>query len=293
LSVFAIGPVMARVEKEFSQLAASRGVHLKVRPCADHVYSDPVMVERIVLNFVSNAVRHTTNGSVLVACRVRGRNLRLAVYDTGAGIPESEQQRVFDEFHRVDKSRPHDHTGGLGLGLAIVKRLAQALQLKVHVRSTPGRGSMFAVDLPLAHVSRHRPQASGSAASLAGRIVVLIDDEHSILKASAFILEAAGCDVIAAHSGAEAMATLARSTRVPDAIVCDYELKEGRNGSQVIRELREEFNCEIPALLVTGNTAGGTAEKSAKELEVPILYKPLEAAALRNSLEGLLTTEEC
>ncbi|MBC7599829.1 MAG: HAMP domain-containing histidine kinase, partial [Polaromonas sp.] len=125
LSVFSISAVLARVEKEFMPLATSRGVRLKVRPCGDHVYSDPVMVERIVLNFVSNAVRHTSGGRVLVGCRVRGRSLRVAVYDTGKGIPESQQQVIFDEFHRLDPSRPHDHTGGLGLGLAIVRRLTQ------------------------------------------------------------------------------------------------------------------------------------------------------------------------
>ncbi|CAN5560826.1 hypothetical protein BH11PSE7_BH11PSE7_12650 [soil metagenome] len=292
LSVFSISSVLARVEKEFLPLATSRAVRLKVRPCADHVFSDPVMVERIVLNFVSNAVRHTSDGRVLVGCRVRGRSLRVAVYDTGKGIPESKQQVIFDEFHRLDVTRPADQTGGLGLGLAIVRRLAQALRLPVTVRSIPGRGSMFAVDLPLVHVARYRPDAPVVGARLSGRLVVVVDDEPAILRAASFMLETAGCEVIGARSGSEAMASLAGSMRVPDFIICDYELNDIRTGSDVIRDLREEFNCDIPALIVTGSTAGGRADRSAKELGVRVLYKPLEAAALKRSLEELLTNEE-
>jgi CheY-like chemotaxis protein/anti-sigma regulatory factor (Ser/Thr protein kinase) len=279
------------VEKEFVPLAISRGIQLKVRPCEDHVYSDAVMVERIALNFVSNAVRYTPSGRrVLVACRVRGRALRLAVYDNGKGIAESDQQSIFDEFRRLDSSRPRDHTGGLGLGLAIVRRLAQALRLTVVLQSTLGRGSMFAVDLPLVHVSRGRPQPLVAEPTLAGRLIVVVDDEPSILLAASFILETAGCHVICGRSGPEAMLSLASSTRVPDAIICDHELNDKHNGSDVIRHLREEFNSDIPALLVTGNTAGGMAEKSARELGISVLYKPLEGAVLRSSLEALLTT---
>lgn len=250
-------------------------------------------MERIALNFVSNAVRYTPSGRrVLVACRVRGRALRLAVYDNGRGIAESDQQTIFDEFRRLDSSRPRDHTGGLGLGLAIVRRLAQALRLTVVVRSTLGRGSLFAIDLPRVVVSRRSQHVRSSEPLLTGRLIVVVDDEPSILQAASFILETAGCDVIGARSGRDAMLSLASSPRVPDAIICDHELNDMHNGTDVIRHLREEFNCDIPALLVTGNTAGGVAERSARELGVPVLYKPLEAAALRSSLEELLTTQE-
>jgi signal transduction histidine kinase/ActR/RegA family two-component response regulator len=292
LSSFGMESLLSRVEKEFQPLAASRGVKLKVRPCLDHVYSDPVMVERIVLNLVSNAVRHTPGGRVLVACRVRGRALRVAVYDTGPGIPESQQQAIFEEFYRLDTSRPQDNTGGVGLGLAIVRRLSQSLHLRIIVRSTPGRGSMFAVDLPLVHVAHKRAVAPRGGPKLAGRQVIVVDDEVSILRAASFILESSGCEVIAARSGREALMLLANCTRVPDFLVCDYELKGEQTGAEVIRQLREEFNCDIPAMLVTGNTSGGGAERSARELAIPVLYKPLEAHALRSALEALLVAEE-
>lgn len=293
LSTFSLGPLISRVEKEFLPLAASRSVRLKVRPCADHVYSDPVMVERIALNFVSNAVRHTpAGGRVLVACRARGRALRFAVYDTGKGIPEAQQQVIFEEFHRLDTSQPHDNSGGLGLGLAIVRRLSQALRLPVIVRSKSGRGSMFAVDLPLVHVARPGAAAPIGGSGLSGRLIVVVDDEPSILQAVSFVLRAAGCDVVTAGNGSEAMQRLSGSARVPDIIICDYELNDARNGAQVVQDLREEFNTEIPALLVTGNTAGGKAEGFARKLGIAVLHKPLEGAILRSSLENLLATEE-
>jgi two-component system, sensor histidine kinase len=291
LSTFSIAPLLSRVEKEFLPLAISRGVTLKVRPCTAHIYSDPVMVERIVLNFVSNAVRHTSNGRVLVGCRARGATLRLTVHDTGTGIPESEHEAIFKEFHRASSSRPADSAGGLGLGLAIVRRLAQVCRLPLHVRSSPGRGSAFSVDLPLLYVSRLQPDAPVVRSKLAGRLVVLVDDEPSILQAGMFMLESSGCQVIAARSGPEAFELLAGSARVPDFIICDYELNHEQNGCDVVRQLREEFNCDIPAMLVTGNTAGGV-EESARELAIPVLFKPLEAAVLRSSLEGLLVSQK-
>jgi CheY-like chemotaxis protein len=286
LSVFSMGTLLSRVEKEFAPLAHSRDVTFKVRPCADFVYSDPVMVERIAMNFVSNAVRHTPGGKVLVACRRRGNLVRLAVWDTGKGVPPGELQAIFEEFYRAETAPP-DQTGGLGLGLAIVKRLAQTLRVNVDVRSKEGRGSMFAIDLPLMHVAvPARVQSSGDD-PLAGRFILLVDDEVSILQAATFILEQAGCVVAAAKSGPAAIELLASSPRVPDAIVCDYELRDALNGPAVIRALRDEFNSEIPALLVTGDTSG-EVEKAGEVLHAPVLYKPLESDALKTSLSNLL-----
>lgn len=145
-SVFSLDQVLARTEHAFAPLARSRNVRFQVRPGGYTVHSDPVMVERILMNFTSNALRHAQGGRVLVACRVRGQTLRLAVYDNGCGIPPAQQQAVFSPFFRLTPER-----GGFGLGLAIVARLARAMRAPVVVRSAPGRGSMFAIDLPLVH----------------------------------------------------------------------------------------------------------------------------------------------
>lgn len=150
LAVFDVAAILVRLQREFEPLARARDVDMRVRPCNALVHSDAVMVERIAMNFVSNAVRHAPGGRVLIACRRHGNSLRLSVHDTGCGIPASEQQAIFNEFHRLDTAPPPDSSGGFGLGLAIVRRLAQALQAPVSVRSAPARGSVFAVDLPLA-----------------------------------------------------------------------------------------------------------------------------------------------
>jgi signal transduction histidine kinase/ActR/RegA family two-component response regulator len=288
LARFPIAQVLARVAKELQPVAAARGTRLKIRPCAACVFSDPMMVERIVLNFVSNAVRHAAGQRVLVGCRQRGNTLRLVVHDTGPGIPQAQQQAIFEEFHRLDPAAPPDATGGLGLGLAIVRRLAQTLRLEVTVRSTPGRGTLFAVDLPLAQGPRFAPASDDPGAGLDGRLVVVVDDEPSILQAMAFVLRGAGCEVVAARSGEQALAALAASPRPPDAIVCDHALGGPQHGADAIRALREEFNADIPALLVTGDTLGGAAETAARALGVPLLHKPLDAPALTAALEQLL-----
>jgi signal transduction histidine kinase/ActR/RegA family two-component response regulator len=292
LGTFCIGNVLSRVEKEFAPLAQAQGVALKVRWRGDHVYSDPVMVERIAQNFVSNAVRHSPGGRVLVACRVVHRHtLRLAVYDTGRGIPLARQKDIFDEFHRLDTARQPDHTGGLGLGLAIVRRLAQTLHLPIGLKSKPGHGSVFTVDLPLVHVPATSTQSRPAGASLAERLIILVDDEASILQAASFVLGKAGCSVLTARSGPEAMEAAARCERVPDAIVCDYQL-HAEEGPNVIRALREEFAHDIPALLVTGNTGGGLAENEARKLGAQLLYKPLEPDELTSSVLAAIGKEE-
>jgi signal transduction histidine kinase/ActR/RegA family two-component response regulator len=291
-SVFSVGAMLRRMKREFAPLAHSRGVQLRLRVRDLHAYSDPTMAERIAQNFISNAVRYAAGGRVLATCRVvRGDTVRLAVYDTGKGIPVDQQQVIFDEFRRLDTSKP-DHTGGLGLGLSIVRRLTETLRVPVHVRSTPGRGSMFAVDLPMVHVHVSQVPVQPSADSLAGKLVVLVDDETTILQAASFVLEGAGCTVKCAKSGREAIETLAESARVPDAIICDYELHDECKGTDVIRLLREEFNFEIPAMLVTGGTVGGMAEKSAREMGVALLYKPVESETLKSSLGVLLKTAQ-
>jgi len=150
-AAFAIQPVLQRLQREFAPLAALHGVRLKILPSAAQVHSDLAMVERIAMNFVSNAVRHTPGGRVLVTCRARsqGRVLRLAVHDNGPGIAPAQQQAIFDAFYRTGNAPAPDRSGGAGLGLAIVRRLAQALDAPVTVRSSPCRGAVFAVDLPL------------------------------------------------------------------------------------------------------------------------------------------------
>jgi CheY-like chemotaxis protein len=151
---------------------------------------------------------------------------------------------------------------------------------------------MFAVNLPLAHVSAQPQSPARIEAPLLGRLIILVDDELSILQAAAFILEKAGCEVMTARSAKEALDAATKCSRTPDAIICDYELHDDLKGPEVIKALREEFAHDIPAMLVTGDTGAGPVERIAQEMGVSLLYKPLESAELRSSLGALLGSEE-
>ncbi len=270
IGVFCISEVLSRVARTFAPLAHSHGVRLKVRARKQLVCSDMVMVERIAMNFISNAVRHAPGGRVLVACRMRGDTLRLAVHDNGPGIPLAMQQAIFNEFYRIDGARHPGRSGGFGLGLAIVRRLAQALQAPVTVRSMPARGSMFAVDVPAVrpHVAPCKP--APTQGGLAGRLVVLIDSDAPALHDASDALRSAGCEVVCARTARGVLDALPVMQRVPDAIICRDVLATAPPAPAVIQVLREEFNCDIPALL----------------------RKSLEPAAIVTALEALLKTKE-
>jgi CheY-like chemotaxis protein len=216
------------------------------------------------------------------------------VYDTGAGIAAEHQRHVFEEFYQTANPE-RDRAKGMGLGLAIVERLAQLMQAPVSLASMPGRGSVFAVDLPLAaredgHAGAPVSRAGIARRSIAGSLVAVIDDEEAILQATRGLLEQWGCAVVTAVSGSDAMHQLSASPRAPDAIVCDYRLRGGESGLAVIDTLRAEFNADIPALLVTGDTGAGPL----RELQasgVDVLHKPLEEKALRDALGRLIGVE--
>ncbi|HTU61892.1 MAG TPA: HAMP domain-containing sensor histidine kinase, partial [Polyangiales bacterium] len=203
ISGFALAPLLARVRLEFEPQARAKGLQLRVLQCSAFAKSDPALVERILRNLVSNAIRYTEKGSVLVGCRRVPDGVRVSVYDTGVGISQSEQSLVFEEFYQVGNPE-RDRSKGLGLGLAIVERLARLLNARVTLRSQKGRGSLFAFDLERAApvevpaVPAARPV--GSARDLAGTLVVVVDDEELILDAAQTLLQQWNCAVIAATS---------------------------------------------------------------------------------------------
>jgi signal transduction histidine kinase/CheY-like chemotaxis protein len=284
-----LAPLLERIRLELEPQARAKGVELRVRACQATVRADPAFVERIVRNLMSNAVRYTARGGILVGCRRREGSLRVAVYDTGPGIAAAEQRLVFEEFYQSGNPE-RDRAKGMGLGLAIVERLAKLMQARVMLASRPGRGSMFAVDLPLAAVASQprAPLHAAAAGSFAGSLVVVVDDEQAIRDATRDLLEQWRCAVVTAVSARDAVEKLGASPRAPDAIVCDYRLRGGENGLQVVEALRAEFNTDIPALLVTGDTG----PERLREIEgsgVRVLHKPLQAHALRAALGGLLS----
>lgn len=285
---FDLAPFLARLEFEHAQLAQRKGLRLRVRKCPVFVRSDPVLLDRIVRNLVSNALRYTDAGGVLIGCRRRGASVQVEVWDTGIGIPAEHQEEIFQEFYRVPAVEAHA-TAGLGLGLAIVRRLARLLDHPVWFRSTPGRGTRFVVQVP-ACAPVESPRATPVAAAadeLLGAFIVIVDDEAAVRDGMRELLAAWGCHVVSAASGAEAASRLVDCERIPDAIICDYRLGRGETAPQAIDLLEDRIGVRVPALIVTGDTAAGRIRQVAVGGR-RLLYKPVPPRQLRDALVQVL-----
>jgi two-component system, sensor histidine kinase len=285
---FAIRSALDSVCREYAHEAGAKGVPLEWVDCAAIVDSDAVLVERILRNLVSNAVRYTERGRILVGCRRRGGAIALQVWDTGVGIPADEQARVFQEYYQVGNPE-RDRAKGLGLGLAIVRRLAELLGCELRLRSAPGRGSCFEVALPLAKDAPIGGETSPmvSDGAIARGIIVIVDDEQAIRLATASLLTGWGFDVIAAASGDEAVERLSASPSRPDLIISDYRLRGKENGLHAIERLRSEYGQSIPAMLVTGDT-GPDRLAEAQASGLLLLHKPVVNSKLRAAIVNLI-----
>lgn len=295
LSVFPLAPLLEEVIGNFAQQAAAKNLSLRVAPCTAYVSSDPELLGRVLSNLVSNAVRYTEHGKVLVGCRRTASGLRLGVYDTGPGIALDHQRAVFNEFYQVD-SPARNRAQGIGLGLAIVQRLCALLKVPLALRSELGRGSVFSLELPIARPKPARFEApeyssTGARGALEGTLIAVIDDEPLILDATALLLRQWGCTVVTATSGSEAIERLGACARVPDAIVCDHRLGGVETGVDVISALRAEYNSDIPAMLITGETSAQSMG-SILDTGIPVVNKPLQDHALMDALLRLLNHEE-
>jgi signal transduction histidine kinase len=284
---FAIQPLLARVCRDYFQEAETKGLGLVWRPCSAIVRSDPALLERILRNLVSNALRYTDRGRVVVGCR-RFHGLRIEVWDTGNGIPTDQQQQIFREFYQLANSE-RDRSKGLGLGLAIVERLAKLLDCRLSLRSASGKGSVFRIVVPLA-----ASQALGALPAIEAPIgatprglIFVIDDDASIQGAMASLLASWGHEVVAAGSLTEMLERIETSFRRPDLILCDYRLRDGENGVDVIKRLQSEYNDDIPAALVTGDTAPDRL-REARESGLVLLHKPVSNSKLRATVGNLI-----
>ena len=280
---FPLQGVLDRLRLEFEAEAAARGLRLRVRPVTACAWSDPVLVERILRNLIANALRYTQRGGVLVACRAQRSMLALEVWDTGVGIPEPEQQRVFEEFYQ-GAGAERGYPKGMGLGLAIVKRLGTLIGAPVTLRSQPGRGTVFRVTLPRGEALR-APAASAPAAmddrvTLAGRRIVVIEDEREVLEGMRVLLGGWHAEVVGATSADEALTAVAEETRAPDLVIADYQLGSGANGAQAIESIRTRFRADIPAIVVTGSITPAHREE-ARANDYHLLPKPVAPAKLR------------
>jgi Na+/proline symporter/signal transduction histidine kinase/CheY-like chemotaxis protein len=282
LSTFLVEELFRQLRIEFAPLAEKKGLKLTFAPSSLAVRSDRRLLRRLLQNLISNAVKYTRRGKVLVGARRQRGKVRLEVWDTGIGIPETKQQTVFREFERLESGIAA--APGLGLGLSIVERMARVLGCQITLRSHDRKGSMFAVTAPGASAPPgpavvDRSSAPAPRAPLSGMVVVAIDNDAQIIEGMRALLSAWGCAPVVARSQHEAQAELAAQKTIPDAILADYHLDSG-DGVDAIVALRWRFGPELPAALITADTSDEMRLR-AFEKDVMVLNKPVKPAALR------------
>ncbi len=297
---FVIGEVIEQLRAEFEIHAANEGLTLHAVPCGLTVRSDPRLLEQILRNLLSNATKYTRHGKVLIGCRRHKDSLSIEVWDTGTGIPETELSAIFKEFHQLE-----NHSGkrskGLGLGLAIVQRLSELLDAPITVRSRVGRGSAFAVEVPLAPAASRVEPPLGVAAPLEGKgagptlseqahSILIVEDDTELRETLKMLLDKRGYRCLAARDGDQALILAASIGASLDLIVADYNLP-GPNGLDVVEKIEKSAGRKIPAILLTGDISAATLREIAEKSHIH-LYKPVDSRSLIGKVQGSLTARK-
>ncbi|GGF72348.1 hypothetical protein GCM10011332_27910 [Terasakiella brassicae] len=279
------------LEDEFAPIAASKGLKLVFVKSSLWILSDPLQFDRILRNLIANAVRYTQSGRILVGARREGERLRICVLDTGIGIEEKDHEIIFQEFRQIG-NRERDRRKGLGLGLAICERVAKLLKTKIQLTSVLGKGSMFSFDVQTCEVKEseraNTSRAGGSV--LQGKRILFIEDEIDVQTATKYMLEAWGCVTFLAATEQEALEFCTQVDQgLPfDAIVADFRLRGEETGLDVILSLRRKLGVNVPAIVLSGETAASLIRKLEIQ-NVPLLTKPVMPANLREALNNLVT----
>ena len=286
---FTVASLFDELRQEFTALALTKGLMLEVETCHDSVQSDPALVEQILRNLVSNAIKYTRRGRILLKCWHEPATVRLEVADTGIGIPADQVPFIFEEFYQVDAGS-NSIRDGYGLGLSIVSRLAKLLRLELDVRSELGTGSSFALVLPASRArlpDYNSPSAvaqGGTQPRIGGR-VLLVEDELAVRSATRMLLQAEGYEVVTAGSHDEAVR---RAEGRVDLLITDYHLGGGETGLDVIVSLRGRLGSNLAAILLTGDTSQAMQRLKLDE-HLRIANKPLHAEHLLALMRQLLT----
>lgn len=285
--------LFASLRSDFQPMADLNGLKLRFRPAPATVRSDRTLLRRILQNIISNALRYTRSGGVLVGIRRRGKTVRIDIADTGCGIPDDQREAVFEEFNRGSISADASLAGGgLGLGLAIVRRIAGALGHPITFSSRVGRGTIFHIDVPLgrapaaateAPVEMERPRGYG----LFGTKVLLIENDEAVMQAMTTLLERWQCVVRQASATDDALDLLGDTAWVPDIVIADQHLDGGDLGSHTIAEIRDYLGRIVPALIITADPSEAVV-KAARSAGIELMRKPLKPAQLRALLAHLL-----
>lgn len=289
ITEFPIAHLLQKLERTFNQATREKGLQLRIRRSNAWVRSDAMLLERILLNLVSNAVRYTLWGGIIVGCRRRGETLRIEVWDTGPGIPEDQKRNIFGEFFQVP-AQERSRSGGLGLGLAIVDRLRLLLNHQIDLASHVGRGSRFAIELPMVDecVTSTAPVDSPypGAFSPEGKLILVIADAPMVTEGTGGLLRNWGYSVLTAGSDEAALMRVTQRQQRPDLIISDYHLANGKTGIRAIEQINAAFGSSIPAILISGDTAAEPL-RDANERGYILLHKPVDPMRLRAVMHEL------
>jgi PAS domain S-box-containing protein len=290
LADFPLAPLLDELRRNFANVAASKGLRLAFDATDARVHSDSALLGQLLRNLISNAIKYTREGSVEVRCVPGEGSLRLEVRDTGVGIAADQLPLIFEEFYQVGVS-PNSSREGYGLGLSIVRRIVKLLDVPIDVQSTPGKGSAFAIELPMAS-EVDRPKVPAAAEFPARSVPVgeyrllLVEDEARVRNAMRILLEMEGFRVVAAATAEEAMIELQGDERF-DLLISDYHLEADRTGTQVIAAARELRDPGLKAILVTGDTSSAVRELQGGE-RLRIASKPINSRELLDLIRNLL-----
>ncbi|MBK9080384.1 MAG: hybrid sensor histidine kinase/response regulator [Hyphomicrobium sp.] len=289
LQPVALDDVFERLAVSSEPIARKKGLMLRWRPTKLAIYTDPLMLRRMLQNLVANATRYTERGGVLLAARMRGDKVSIEVWDTGPGIAAAERERIFEEFQR---GTAYDRAGatGFGLGLSIVRRMSEALEHPVRLHSRVGRGSCFSILAPSSAAPsavETKPAWPVTTASLAGQPLIVIDNDLVVLDAMQTLLARWGADVRLARDLDDISEVLGESDFKPALILADYQLDNGVTGLDAIARIRQLMNPSLPAIVITADRREETATNAARA-GCELLYKPVKPAELRSLIQHLL-----
>jgi signal transduction histidine kinase len=289
---FPMAALLERLGPEFQAVARAAGIRLRFRPSDAWIRTDAHLLETVLRNLISNAIRYTPRGGVLIGCRRREQGLMICVYDTGVGIERAHLEAIFDAYYQVP-SEARRSNAGIGLGLSIVSRIGNLLSFERVVRSEPGKGSLFAVVVPYGSPGEETPEktmqdrwqtATTGVRRSRPALVVVIDDNEDALAGMSAVLEKWGCRAVTATAATDAVVQLISADLEPDLIVSDYHLADGIKGDEAIAEVQRELDRRSAAAIMTSDP-DPTLRKSLQERGFIVLDKPLNLAKLRAMID--------
>jgi signal transduction histidine kinase len=287
---FALQALFSRLAQEYGSLAEAKQLRLEVEDTDAVVHTDMMLLETVLRNLLSNAIKYTDRGKISMAATPAAHGLRIAIEDTGIGIPAEHLDRIFDEFWRAPGSSVSEKNS-MGLGLSIVQRISRLLDSNIAVNSTPGSGSRFSLQVPcgdsrlLADVDS--PARAFTGASFSGCQVVLVDDNSEVLRSMERLLKSWDCEVVAATGVEEVLTTIIDRDLSPQLLLTDYHLADGARGTDAVRAINAEITCPVPAIMISSDNSEDLRSQL-ETLDIPLLTKPIQPARLRALMLHLL-----